>query len=642
VPLWPAPPGIHDPRPCGRAGRGINHLTLTWPVRVVFVLVVGATFAAFFAAQRIKGAPPVVRVTGMDRYFSPNGDGRRDANRFTLRMEDGSEVAVDIVDAAGEAVRRLTDGVRVRDEATLQWDGRTDDGGRAPDGEYHVRATLRDEGRSVTVPRVMHVDTEPPRPRVKRIEPSEIVAPDQPTEIQVGSVSARRATRLRIYRTDGGAPRAVAELTIPRGERRAEWDGTVDGKPAPQGTYLVQVTTRDRAGNRGSTPTEVPPPPGEARGKPGLTVRAIAAAPPLRPVTAGERVTINVDARRRAYRWRLRRAGRSRYVETGREGDGDPVQLTAPRGDSGLYLLELRTGQHSTTVPVLVQSRDRADMLVVVPAITWVGTDEVDQDADGVPNTLEAGTPVNWPRVFAHGLPPDLTENVAPLLVYLDRQHIRYDLTTDLDLALSRNPRASDRKGVLLAGSERWITRPYARRLRRYVADGGRLASFGAGSLRRGVTILHDEQEQSGQLVRPTQPTLVDPFGTRFSPLRRVPADATLTPIGGDPNHELLTGFDGALSGFSELEESEPPRGGGTARLVVALGVETAPETEESGVPEELPPPAQPAFAATRIGSGLMVRIGLPQWAQRLDDPQVAQLTHNVADVLRGVRPRIR
>ena len=44
-----------------------------------------------------------------------------------------------------------------------------------------------------------------------------------------------------------------------------------------------------------------------------------------------------------------------------------------------------------------------------------------------------------------HGLPADLFEYVAPLLIYLDRAHIRYDLTSDLDLALSRGPRASDR-----------------------------------------------------------------------------------------------------------------------------------------------------------------------------------------------------
>jgi hypothetical protein len=617
---------------------------LTAPARVVFVLLVGATFAAFFAAQRIKGAAPVVQVRGMDRYFSPNRDRARDVNRFLLQLQEGNEVSVDVVDAAGDPIRRIADGETVAPSRPLRlrWDGRTDDRRRAADGDYRVRVTLREQGRSVIAPGLMRVDTRPPRPRVREITPDRIVGPDPAgTRIRVGAVSNRHPTLLRLFRTDGGEPRAVAELTIPAGRRSVEWDGKVGGKAAPPGTYLVQVTTRDRAGNLGSTPAEVPPQRGESSGEPGLTVRAIAAAPPPRPVTAGERVTVNVDARRRSYRWRLRRVGRSRPAATGREQPGEPIELTAPRGDSGMYVLELRAGPHTTAVPLLVQSRERAGMLVVVPAITWLGTDEVDDDADGMPDTLDDGDPVDWPRVFARGLPANLTDDVAPLLVYLDRAHVRYDLTSDLDLALSRNPRASDRKGVLLAGSERWVTRRYARRLRRYVLDGGRVASFGAESLRRGVTIVRDDEEGRGELVRPTQPSPDDPFGARFAPVRRTPAESTLTPIGGDPTHELLTGFDGALSGFGLLEEAEPPRGNG-ARVVVALGVETALETRENGVPEDVPPPAQPAFAATAMGKGLVIRIGLPEWTQRLEDPQVSQLTHNVVDVLRGARPRIR
>ena len=136
------------------------------------------------------------------------------------------------------------------------------------------------------------------------------------------------------------------------------------------------------------------------------------------------------------------------------------------------------------------------------------------------PNTLDAGTPVQWPRVMEHGLPADLFEHVAPLLVYLDRANIRYDLTSDLDLALSRGPRASDRTGVLLAGSERWVTRAYARRLRRYVLDGGRLASFGTESLRRGVNLRANGDRTAGRLTRPTQPSHQDPFGKRFQDLR--------------------------------------------------------------------------------------------------------------------------
>ena len=98
---------------------------------------------------------------------------------------------------------------------------------------------------------------------------------------------------------------------------------------------------------------------------------------------------------------------------------------------------------------------------------------------------------MKWPRVIngARGIPPAFAAETAPLLVFLDRARIRYDLTSDIALARSRDPRATDREGVVLAGSLRWVPRPLARRLRGYVEAGGRLASFGTESLRRGVRI---------------------------------------------------------------------------------------------------------------------------------------------------------
>jgi flagellar hook assembly protein FlgD len=610
----------------------------------VFVLLIGATCAAFFAAQRVKGEPPVAQVLGLDRHFSPNDDDRKDVNRFRVRLREESEVSIDVVDHNGDAVRRLADGDTVGPSRPLplRWDGRTDAGTQVPDGAYRVRVTLRREGRSVIPPRTMFVDTEPPRPRIREILPEQIVGPAPgPMTFRLGAVSRRVPARVRIFRTDGGEPIEVASLRTPAGSRSVDWNGLVDGRPAPPGTYQAQVTTPHVAGNRGSTPVDVPPQPGERRGEPGFTVRAIAAEMPMRPVTAGDRVTVNVDARRRPYRWRLRRVGRTNPVAQGREGVRRPVQFRAPEGDSGLYLLELNAGASRTSVPILVQSSERARMLVVVPSLTWSGSAEVDEDFDGAPDTLETARQISWPRVLPGGLPADLTDRVAPLLVFLDRAGIRYDLTSDLDLMLTENPRASDRQGVLLAGAERWITRGYARRLRRYVTDGGRVASFGTESLRRGVTVLRNDERTAGRLARPTQPSDQDPFGARFEALRRTAEPVTLSLIGGDPDFGLLQGFDGALGGFRALEESEPP-GEGRGELLAALGVETAPEVEEPGVPEELPPPARPALAATRIGEGMMIRVGLPEWSARLGDRQVAQITLNVADLLRGFEPRIR
>jgi hypothetical protein len=616
---------------------------VTTLARAVFVLLVAATFAAFFAAQRIKGEPAVAQVVSLARVFSPNDDGRKEVNRFEVELRERAEIRVDVVDSAGRAVRRLADDATVDPQRPLrlEWDGRTDDGERVGDGRYRVRVTLRREGRSVIVPRTTLVDTRAPRPRVKQITPGPIVGPETvPVQIEVGSVSRRLTKRGRVWRTDDGEPRVVAELGPVEDSRTLMWDGRVDGALAPPGIYMVEVTARDRAANLGTVPREVPPrrPP---RGRPGLTIRTIAAETPLRPVTAGEKLRVNVDARGRPYRWRLRRVGTTKPVANGREGARQPVELTAPGGDSGLYALELTAGHHRTAVPVMVQSRERAVMLVVVPTLTWTATTQHDQNADGMADTLDAGSPVNWPRVFDDGLPEDLLKRVAPLLVQLDRAKIRYDLTSDLDLALSRSPRVSDRKAVLLAGSERWITRAYGRRLRRYVLEGGRLASFGVESMRRGVTIQHNRDKTAGRFVRPTQPSIQDPFGTRFDDVRSAATPPILSLIEGDASYGLLEGFDGALGGFNVLEESDLP-GEGRGETLAALGIETATE-ETPEVPEELPPEPKPALSATRIGDGLMIRVGLPQWAERIDeDRQVYQITRNIVDLLRGSEPKIR
>ena len=616
---------------------------MTRLARAVFILLVGATVAAFFTAQRLKGEPAVAKVRGLVHVFSPNGDHFKDVNRFVVELRERSDVSVDVVDAGGDAVRRLVDNATVGPQKPLQlrWDGRTDDGKRVPDGRYRVRVTLRREGRSVTVPRTTLVDTQPPRPRVRSIQPGSIVAVGTtPIHIEVGSVSRRLSKRAKVYRVDDGAPRVVAELPLVTDTRELAWDGRVDGKPAPVGEYLVQVIARDRAGNEATVPAKVPPDRGETRGVPGLTIRAIAAEPPVHPVTAGSKVTINVDARGHAYHWSLRRLGTVRPVARGKVKPKQPLRLTAPAGNSGVYILNLAAGTHTTRIPILVQSRERARMLVVLPTMTWTGTQPVDEDHDGVLNTFTTGAPISWPRVQPHDLPADLLKNVAPVLRLLDRARVKYDLTSDLDLALSRSPRASDRPGVLLLGAERWISRGYARRLRQYVLDGGRLASIGVDSLRRGITLRANTTGSAGRLLRPTQPSDTDPFGVRYQPLRHTDSPTELTLIGGDASYGLLEGTDGTLSGFSDLEETDPPASG-HGRLLAALGIGTAASADQGDVPEQLPDEQRPALAATEIGKGVMIRVGLPEWSQRLSDREVAQITLNIADILRRVPTQI-
>jgi hypothetical protein len=400
---------------------------------------------------------------------------------------------------------------------------------------------------------------------------------------------------------------------------------------------MAVVVVRDRAGNRGTAPGVLPPVPGQVRGRPGVTVRQIAAQPPLGPVRAGRRVEFFVDSRRRSYRWSVRRVGASRPIKRGSAPPGRTLGMRAPRGISGAYLLELRAGRTGIAVPFLVQAAARARLLVVVPAITWVGRDRVDGDFDGLPDALDLGRPVRVPRVL-DGLPDGFAEETAPLLVALDRARIRYDLTSDLALARSRDPRATDREGVLLAGAVRWVPTALAARLRRYVTDGGRVASFGADTLRRGVTL------QDGRLENPTQAAPVDAFGTRVGRLQRAAGPPPpLEPLQEDRTLGLLVGTAGRLDGFAAVEESAPPRARRT-RVLTAVGREVPAERRDRAAERGEPPPEpRPALAATRQGSGFVVRVGLPDWGRRIfSDADVGQITRNIVDILRGVRPRPR
>jgi len=605
--------------------------------RAGFVLLVAATFAAFFVAQRLKSEPLVAEITRMTRHFSPNGDGRRDVSRIRVSVRKDDDVTITIVDDADDEVRRLADGEPASSERAVRvtWDGTTEDGGRAPEGVYRVRVSLRRGGRAVTLGPGLRLDVTAPRPTVFAggADGSEwITGPVAgPVPFRVRVVSERFPTRISVRRTDAGKPQEVSAFELPPGEREGEWDGRAGAAPAPPGTYQIVAAVRDVAANVGLS-AAADPRPATIRGQPGVSVRGLIARPPADPVRAGEMVPFAVDSRGRPYRWRMFRVGERKPRRKGRKASGGELKLRAPRDSSGLYVLNVRTAKRSTSVPFAVQDATAAPILVVLPAITWFGRDTLDDERDGLPNTLENGSPAAYTRLLADGLPEGFSDQIAPLLAFLDREAINYDLTTDLTLAASRGGLSAERQGVLLAGPLRWISSEVARRLRRYATGGGRVASFGADSMRRGVAVARD------RLLRPLPPVRTDPFGTTLRPQRSLGSAPPLQPTADDPELGLLTGVE-QLPGFSTLEESQP-----SERVRVALAAldqEAIDAAEAAG--EELPP-SYPALALSDVGEGIVIRAGLPQWGTRLRQGSVPvqQLTRNIADILRGAEPRIR
>ena len=132
---------------------------------VVFALLVAATIGAFFLAQRVKSTPATVTRFSVTPFCSPNGDGRFDGCRAAFLLKKADEITVSVVGADGDVVDEVVSDRSVPAYRNIRvlWRGTSDEGGRAPDGAYRFRVTLRDQGRSITLPRAFDLDTTPPR-----------------------------------------------------------------------------------------------------------------------------------------------------------------------------------------------------------------------------------------------------------------------------------------------------------------------------------------------------------------------------------------------------------------------------------------------------------------------------------------------
>jgi hypothetical protein len=327
-------------------------------------------------------------------------------------------------------------------------------------------------------------------------------------------------------------------------------------------------------------------------------------------VPSGSGVDITVAGATGRIHWTLTPLGGGRALRRG-AGQAPVLRVGVPRGTrTGVFMVRLSAGAGTARVPVAVQGRHAgARVLVVLPTITWQGVNPVDDDADGFPDTLDDSRAVPLARALAGGQPPvGFGSEVAPLVSFLASNGLRYDLTTDIALAAGRGPGFGGYGGVVFAGSERWFTEGLDGRLRRYVEGGGRVASFGTDALRRTVTLTPTE------LAGPSPPQGTNVLGEETAPVSSAAAPLVVNP--GD-SLGLFSGTDGYVGLFTRFEQSRR-RVGGT-QVVASAGRD----------------PAHPAFIAYKLGNGLVMRAGTPQWSRMLaTDSEVAAVTKNLWSLL--------
>lgn len=578
-------------------------------VRAVFALLVVATIAAFFVTQQLKSEfPLVIRFSAKPKQFSPNADHYRDSTQVGFDLSRPAKVTFSIMNGEGNEVRRIVDDRQLAGDAKhrFRWDGRDDDGKRVPDGIYRMRVVRRDEGRVIDSSKQIRVDTTPPNVTLLSATPN-VIAPREPGQSPEVTIAYRgprnSAPEFRVFRTDDAAKPHVVRRFRGKGNTGV-WHGEVATGPertgpAPDGDYAFTVSVRDKAGNLAVAPSSVPRP-GLARPGSGVSVRGFTLQGPLDVVPAGSLTTLEVGPFDRSLDFVVSRLGDPKAIRHGgRVGGRFRVRIPS-NAKTGLYIARVRAGRHRAVWPIAVaglpqskRAAERARPLVVLPAISWQGLNAVDDDFDGFADSFPTARSLGLDRPFAGGgLPPRFGAEVAPLLRYLDRDRLPYDLTTDLSLAKSEGPALGNAPGVAFAGSALWLPEPLQGRLRDEVADGLRVASFGADAFRRSVRIRGD------RLVGPRRQR-VNAFGEATG-LHEEKTSAPLTVF--EDGLGLFEGLDTFIGDFTEFDQSRRlPTG---ARTIATAGRD----------------PSQPAFVAFGLGGGIVIRSGTAQWARQLDE----------------------
>ncbi|HEY1508365.1 MAG TPA: FlgD immunoglobulin-like domain containing protein [Solirubrobacteraceae bacterium] len=593
---------------------------------VAFVTLAVATVGAFFVTQHLKVTTPLISgfpapapswINPADGVTCQGVNHRRAFVSFYLQHRS-DDVDVYIVDQSGTIVRTIATGRHMRrgvrkPDGVFSWNGREDNGQVAPDGVYYFRVALVHQGRTADIsnqngPEPITVRTIPPRPVVTSVTPSLIPQGDHGATIRYTG-NQHRGPTIKLYRTDLPSDPVVKQFRVVGGAHSTVWDGKINQQPAPAGTYLVGMEVTDQACNTGHFPLVVPPVPGTTPHA-GVTVRYLAAEPPVRPVPAGSTATVYVDARQQRYRWALRRAGAKKVLGHGATASFT-LNLKVPSGPAGLYELALRSGPYRSVVPIVASVpavTHQPRVLVVLPALTWQGLNPVDDNGDGLPNTLEAGDSIALNRPLANGFPAGGVDE-ASLLAYLDKTHRAYDLTTDVGLVSGFGPSLAGHTGVVLAGSLRWLPGTLASTLRAYVENGGHVMSLGTDSMLRSATV------RGERAVRPTNPTSTDPLGARPGPVV-THSNALVTVI--RDGLGIFAKTSGAFPGFHSYQPF---------RSVAAPG-EVA---SEAGATTNAP-----SIVGYRLGRGTVVDIGLIGFGSSLvhNNVDAQELTNSLWQML--------
>ncbi len=221
---------------------------------LVLSLVALAVFVLPFA---FPTPPPIITRFQATQVFSPDGDGRRDVARVSVRVREPSELLVE-VRRDDTTVRTLIDERRAaRGWIRVGWDGRDAEGRVVPDGAYALKLRARAGDKQFNTTRRIVVDTITPTITDLTVRSLGLAPPserdgDEECRVTVVPGDAGALVIEVLPLGDGDAPiRRVG----PRPARADDpvtwsWNGTDRGTSVTPGLYRVRALLTDGAGNR--------------------------------------------------------------------------------------------------------------------------------------------------------------------------------------------------------------------------------------------------------------------------------------------------------------------------------------------------------------------------------------------------------